>query len=93
MESAAEEELSVEELASRHGVSPDRLERSFRAELGETPGRYWRKLRLRRARDLLVHSRMPVQEVALACGYADASSFARAFRAAFGASPNAFRRA
>lgn len=92
MEASAEEELTVEALATRHGVSPDRLERLFRAELGETPGRYWRKLRLRRARDLLVHSRLPVREVALSCGYADASAFSRAFRLAFGTTPEAIRR-
>lgn len=92
MERAPDEEITVEALAARYGASPDRLERSFRAELGETPGRYLRKLRLRRARDLLVHSRMPVREVALSCGYSDPSAFSRAFRAAFGLSPAELRR-
>ena len=93
MEAATEAPLSVRDLAHRRGASVDTLERAFRAELGETPGRFQRRLRLRRARDLLAHSDMSVGEVALACGYADRSAFSRAFRAAFGVHPKLARRA
>ncbi len=92
MENSAEDALSVSVLAARRGISRDRLERAFRAELGDTPGRYMRKLRMRRARDLLIHSRLPVREVALSCGYGDPSAFARAFRATFGVQPDSIRR-
>jgi transcriptional regulator GlxA family with amidase domain len=49
-------------------------------------------MRMERARDLLAHSRMPVREVGLACGYASFSSFVRAFRTTYGITPNKARR-
>ena len=53
MEDAVEERLGMSELAIRLNVSPDRLERSFRSELGISPNGYYRRLRLKRAADLL----------------------------------------
>ena len=87
MEEEMESTTEVGSVARRIGVSRERLERAFRAETGEGPSRYFRRMRLRRARDLLAHSKLPVEEVALSCGYAGAPSFARAFRAEFGHSP------
>ncbi len=92
MEEAVEERLGMAELASRLGVSSDKLERVFRAEAGVAPSRYYRRLRLRRAADLLAHSSLPVREVALACGFSNMSSFARAFRAFKGQAPGEARR-
>jgi transcriptional regulator GlxA family with amidase domain len=87
MEDEIESASGIGAVADRLGVSRDRLERAFRAETGEGPSRYFRRMRLRHARDLLAHSTLPVEEVALSCGYASAPSFARAFRAEFGLSP------
>ena len=87
MEAHVEEPLTVAQLATRQGVSIDTLERAFRAELGTSPGRYQRRLRLRLGRALLEHSAMPVREVAQACGYGDQAAFSRAFRTEFGHAP------
>lgn len=92
MEDAVEERLAMAELATRLGVSPDKLERNFRAELGVSPNGYYRRLRLKRAADLLAHSSLAVRDVALACGFASMSSFARAFREEHGHAPKATRR-
>lgn len=92
MEDAVEERLAMSELAMRLKVSPDRLERAFRAELGVSPNSYYRRLRLRRAADLLAHSSMKVGDVALACGFQSMSSFARAFRETHGHAPRRARR-
>src|SRR5262245_41962719 len=43
MEDAVEERLSMADLAARLGVSADRLERSFGAELGVSPNGYYRR--------------------------------------------------
>lgn len=91
MEEAVEERLRMTDLAARLGVSADKLERLFRAQAGAAPSAYYRRLRLRRAADLLAHSSLPVREVALACGFASMSSFARAFREFKGHSPRAAR--
>jgi transcriptional regulator GlxA family with amidase domain len=92
MEEAVEERLRMADLALRLGVSADKLERVFRSEAGVAPSAYYRRLRLRRAADLLAHSSLPVREVALACGFGNMSSFARAFREHAGRSPGATRR-
>ena len=80
------------ELAQRLGVSPDKLERNFRSELDISPNGYYRRLRLKRAADLLAHSTLMVRDVALACGFASMSSFARAFKEEHGRAPKAMRR-
>ena len=87
MESRPDQPLSVPDLAARHGVSVDTLERAFRAEVGEPPGKHQRRLRLRHGRALLEHSAMRIRDVAAACGYADQAAFTRAFRGEFGVSP------
>ena len=92
MEDAVEERLGMAELATRLGVSPDKLERNFRTELSISPNGYYRRLRLKRAADLLAHSTLKVRDVALACGFASMSSFARAFREEHGHAPKAMRR-
>jgi transcriptional regulator GlxA family with amidase domain len=92
MEDAVEERLSMTALAEKLKVSPDRLERNFRTELAVSPVGYYRRLRLKRAADLLAHSTLPVRDVALACGFTSMSSFARAFREEHGVAPRETRR-
>jgi transcriptional regulator GlxA family with amidase domain len=92
MEDSVEERLTMPALAERLGISPDKLERAFQAELKTVPSAYYRRLRLRRAAELLTHSSLPVGEVALSCGFANPSSFARAFREQFGHAPGEVRR-
>ncbi|RUV00947.1 GlxA family transcriptional regulator [Mesorhizobium sp. M6A.T.Cr.TU.017.01.1.1] len=92
MEDAVEERLWMAALAERLGVSSDKLERNFRSELSISPNGYYRRLRLKRAADLLAHSTLMVRDVALACGFASMSSFARAFREEHGHAPKVTRR-
>ncbi|MHA7776295.1 GlxA family transcriptional regulator [Roseibium sp. M-1] len=92
MEEHVESRLQMPVLAASLRVSPDKLERAFAGEVGISPGAYYRKLRLRRAVDLLAHSSLSVREVALACGFSSMSSFSRAFREATGHPPSKVRR-
>lgn len=92
MEDAVEDRLSMSELARRLGGSTDKLERAFQLELNTTPNAYYRNLRLRRAADLLLHSTLRVGEIALICGFRNASSFSRAFKEHFSDTPNRARR-
>lgn len=83
--------LSVDRIASRLGIGRRQLERQFAATLGTSPASYARQLRLEHACWLLGHSRRSVTQIALDCGFADASHFARSFQGAFGQSPREFR--
>ncbi|MFQ5775380.1 MAG: GlxA family transcriptional regulator [Kiloniellaceae bacterium] len=87
-----EEPLGLDRLAAFGGVSRRQLERLFRAHLGDTPTGYYLKLRLRRARQFLEQTDMSVLDVSLACGFASAPYFSRAYRAQFGLAPREDRR-
>ena len=65
----------------------------FRRHMGTTPMRYLKELRVQQARYLLEHTRLLVEEVAGAVGFADPLHFSRVFRARTGKSPRAWRQA
>jgi len=91
MEENLEEPLASREFARISGMSERQLERLFHRALGCTPIRYYLDLRLRRARILLGQTRLPVMEVALACGFATPAHFSRAYKAHYGHAPRAER--
>lgn len=92
LEAGGESQVAISAVADRLGVTIERLERAFRAEVGMLPAEYYKRMRLKRARDLLEHSAMSVREIGLASGYQSFSSFVRAFRTVYGATPGRLRR-
>ena len=83
--------LSAETLAERAGVSVRALNRLLRDRVGESPMRYYRKVRLQAARNALFYSDIPIQDIAASCGFASPEVFSRTFRIHFGLSPREFR--
>lgn len=79
-------------LARAHGVSVRTVHRVFQAT-GETVGEVVRARRLARARADLAGSAATVTAIAHRWGFADGSHFSRAFKAHYGHSPSAARRA
>lgn len=92
MEKSLEKPEAISVTARRVGVSLSRLERAFKDEIQMGPADYFRQMRMERAQHMLAHSKMPVRDVGLACGYSSFSSFIRAFRAVFGETPKSARR-
>jgi AraC-like DNA-binding protein len=74
-------------------LSRSRLHEVFTAAVGRSPMAHVRWRRLERAREQLATSTTPVAEVASCCGFPDPFNFSRAFKAAYGSSPSAFRAA
>ncbi|MAP34957.1 MAG: AraC family transcriptional regulator [Halomonas sp.] len=87
MERHLEEPLSLVDLAQRSGVSARQLQRLFEKHLGTSPRQWYQRLRLVRAKRLLMETDMSVLAIGVASGFNSSSSFARAFRAQFGYSP------
>lgn len=87
------EPLPRGELGRRVGLSSRQLERLFQIYLRCTPSRYYLEARLKHARQLLSQTSLSVLEVAVACGFASASHFAKCYRTMFGHSPRGERRA
>ncbi len=88
-----DEELDLEELARVACFSSFHFHRIFSAMTGETIADHVRRLRLERAAMELKSGAQQVIQVALDAGYEAHEAFTRAFKAAYGVSPAAFRRA
>lgn len=70
--------------AASAGISMSKLDRLFRADTGMPPGRFFRMLRMLRARDLAAETDLTLHEIALRCGFCDAPALSKAFRRSFG---------
>ncbi len=87
-----DEPLSAVDLAKAAGLSVRQVERLFLRHLNMTPGRYYMRLRLERARELLRQTNMPILDVAIATGFTSHSYFAQSYRLQFGRPPSEERR-
>jgi AraC family transcriptional regulator len=82
---------SVAELAALCGVSPRHLLRLYRNLTGSSVLAQVQAAQVRRAKDLLLRSDLPLKGVAAELGFARAGSFSTAFQRATGVTPRAFR--
>ncbi len=93
MEENIEKPLSLLKIARSTGLSRRQIERLFRRHLDCVPKRYYLEIRLRRARELLLQTAMPIMDVTTSCGFKSPPHFSRCYRALFGHPPSAERRA
>jgi AraC family transcriptional regulator len=92
LESRLDEPVSLEDLARAAHLSPYHFHRVFTGMVGEPVAAYQRRLRLQRAVGQLSLSARPVTDIALEAGYESHEAFTRAFKAAFGETPSAYRK-
>jgi AraC family transcriptional regulator len=86
------EELTLERLAAVAHFSPFHFHRVFGVFAGETVGRFIGRVRIERAATLLIQQpHRSITEVGIDSGFSNPSSFARAFRDAFGMSATQWR--
>lgn len=83
--------LALTDIASAVGLSLRQLQHLWRRHHAGTPQAHYMHLRIEHAKSLLLFSAMPVQEIALACGFSSGAVFARAFRAVTGMPARRFR--
>lgn len=87
MEANLEEPIGLDELAHYVDISRRQLERLFQKYLHCSPSRYYLKLRLTRARQLLKQTSLSIIEVASACGFVSTPHFSKCYREFFGLPP------
>ena len=80
--------ISVEDLAAKAGLSPSAFHRVFKEATGESPLQYLKKLRLNKAKNLMVYQDQPVYRAATEVGYESATQFSREFKRYFGLPPS-----
>jgi AraC family transcriptional regulator len=91
VESRFLERLSLADIASEVGVHYVHLSRQFHKYNRCTIGELIRKRRVQHASHLLAHSRTPLAEIALICGFSDQSHLSFLFKRYMGLSPSRFR--
>jgi AraC-like DNA-binding protein len=82
-----EDPPSLQTLARKVGTNKTTLSKGFRQLFGTSAFEYLRTRRLERARELLESKEMNVTEAAYSVGYAQHSSFTKAFKKHFGTNP------
>jgi transcriptional regulator GlxA family with amidase domain len=86
-----EEDLRIEVLAERTGMSPRNFSRVFAREVGVAPGRYVEQCRIEAARQWLEESVEPLSQIAERCGYGTPDGMRLAFERQLRISPRAYR--
>ncbi|HVT26864.1 MAG TPA: DNA-binding transcriptional regulator [Lacipirellulaceae bacterium] len=84
--------IVVEDILREVPISRRSLEIQFRSYLGRSPAEEIRRVRLERGKQLLGKRELSVTEIALACGFSNATRFGVAFRKSFGTTPRAYRK-
>ncbi|HBG05412.1 MAG: DNA-binding protein [Geobacteraceae bacterium GWC2_58_44] len=87
-----EERLTVADLARIAAMSTAHFSRVFRSETGHPPLDYLIRLRLQKARLLLMAGDDNITEIALNCGFATPSHFAACFQRHCGTTPSDYRK-
>ena len=85
------ENIDLEDLSRRHGMSYPLLRRLFKAQTGFSPHAYVMEIRLNRAKALLRNTTRSVKEIAVATGFSSLAYFTATFKNRLGASPRAWR--
>ena len=84
--------LSVADLARECGLSSSHFMRLFRRRMGKTAHQFFELVRIDEARRQLRETSSSVADVAVACGFYDASAFVKRFRRHTGLTPLAYRK-
>lgn len=87
------EQLSLEQMAARAGLSPCYFSRLFRRYTGVTFLHYVVQKRLAAACHLLAYTDLPVAQVCVQAGFLSQATFIRNFREEMRVTPTAYRRA
>ena len=84
--------ISLEDISGAASLSKYYFVRLFEKETGCAPWEYLTRTRVRAAMQLLAGSRTTVNEIAVACGFANASGLIRVFRRYTNYTPGSFRK-
>ena len=85
------QELTLKAMAQYVHVTPEHLCRIFKVQVGCSPAKYLKRLRLQRAKFLLETSCLSVKEIMVIVGVKDESHFVRDFALTYAQTPARYR--
>lgn len=86
-----EDPINVADVADAIGMSVRQLERMFKKSTGQSPHHYYRAIRMKVARQLVLYSKDSMKEIALAVGYASTATMTQNYEEVFGIHPTVDR--
>lgn len=84
--------IKVTDIADYVCINRSYLYTLFQNALGISPQQYLSRYRIAKAVELLQLTSLPIESVAISCGYSDPLVFSKAFRQEKGLSPSAYRK-
>lgn len=84
--------ITIDQLAGIAGLSSSYFCRAFKDTFGDPPHAYIMRRRVERAQSLMLQTREPLSQIALACGLSDQAHLCNLFRRLVGQSPSHWRR-
>ncbi|RON52714.1 helix-turn-helix domain-containing protein [Pseudomonas frederiksbergensis] len=91
MEASLAEAFHLGDLAQEAGMSEYHFSRLFKRATGHSPSQYFIKLRMTKAKQLLVETGMSIIDIGLDVGYSSASHFSQVFKREVGVPPSHYR--
>ncbi|GHV72325.1 hypothetical protein AGMMS49928_28950 [Spirochaetia bacterium] len=83
--------ISLKEIAGVAGLSPPYFSSIFKEEMKENFSAYLNRLRVEKAASMMMETALPLNEIALSCGFEDQSWFSKIFKICTGMSPAKYR--
>ncbi len=84
--------IGLHDLAAECRLSRSHFARAFKTSTGMSPLRWLSGQRIKQAKTLLMTTKQPIEQIAAACGFSDASHLTRSFQRATGVPPGIWRR-
>jgi AraC family transcriptional regulator, glycine betaine-responsive activator len=91
-ENHIEDPLRIPDVAAAVDMSGRHFERLFKRETGQSPLRFYRNMRLSKARQRVLYSEDSLRDIATSVGYQKSTPMARDYKALFGVNPKDERR-
>ena len=86
------DDVSLADVAAQCNLSAGHFARAFKRSFGTTPHRWLEQRRVDAVKNRLLHSKLALEDIAISCGFGDASSLIRVFHRVTGTNPGEWRR-
>lgn len=81
----------IEELADKLETSKHHFIRLFTKSVGYSPLKYLTSVKLKNAKEQLINTNLPLELIAISCGFSSGNYFSKVFKKEFGLSPTQYR--